>query len=80
MARTHYHTLIGMLGLYMPDTNDYHATRADAVKGALWHIRMLRDEGARVRGNVRVGYWQTTDGRTSIEITRCTVADCRADE
>lgn len=79
MRQKHYHVLVGLPGGYMADSNDRYDSRDAAVDGALWHVRNLRDEGSHVRGSGREGYWRTTDDRTTVRISRCTLADCTGD-
>ena len=64
MARmhAHYHVLMGLRGGYLPDVNDVCATRADAIAQALYWVRMNLDEGSRVKGNARDGFWVIADG------------------
>ena len=43
MARPHYHVISGMPG-YMPNANDYCATKADAIASLKWWRDMLDDD------------------------------------
>ena len=76
MARKHYHVLCGLRGMYMPNSNDVHATRKGAESGAAWLAETYRDDGeTRVTGSARHGYYTVGDNEC-IEITVCDAADC----
>lgn len=53
----HYHVIAGLAGGYLPNTNDVFTTKRDATRYALDLIERYRDDGERVVGNARTGYW-----------------------
>jgi len=70
----HFHVLVGLCGLYMPDRNEIFETRRDAQTHAREVAQEFRDEGERVSGTARDGY--TVGDNYCIEITPCDDAEC----
>jgi hypothetical protein len=75
---THFHMLVGLCGLYMPDENHVYVSRKEAEDGARELARQFRDDGERVTGSARAGYYQVGDNYC-IEITGCDDAECLRD-
>ena len=75
MARNHYHVLQGLRGCYMPNTNDVYRTKREAQSGAAWWAENARDEGERVVGSARSGFYEVGD-HCSIEVTDCDSEMC----
>jgi len=73
----HYHVLVGMRGLYMPDVNEAFGSRKEAEASARAYADQMRDQGDPVSGSARQGYLVGDD--YSIEIADCAEADCLAD-
>jgi hypothetical protein len=71
----HFHVLAGLEGMYMPNENRVYETRREAEGGARSLAQMHREEGERVTGSARSGYYTVGDHH-SIEITDCDQADC----
>jgi hypothetical protein len=74
-ARRHFHVLVGLSGMYMPNENHVYLTRKEAEEGARWLADQFRDDGERVTGSARSGFYAIGD-RESIEITACDEAAC----
>lgn len=73
----HYHVLCGLRGCYMPDDNSVYATRKDAERSAVWLAKNAREEGERVTGSAKSGYY-TVGEHNCIEITECD-SDCNVE-
>ncbi len=71
----HFHVLAGLRGLYMPDENRVYETRKEAEAGARSLAKMYRDEGERVRGSAKSGFYSVGENQ-SIEIAACDAEDC----
>lgn len=54
----HYHTISGLQGGYIPNSNTIHTSRRDAVRGAQWIIDAYRSNDERVVGSAKAGFWQ----------------------
>jgi hypothetical protein len=67
--------LSGLCGLFMPSENEVYATQRDAEEAARKLARQFRDDGERVTGSAREGYYQVGDN-WCIEITECDEAAC----
>lgn len=78
MKRGHFHVLVGLCGLYLPDENHVYATRKKAEAGARSVARQRRDDGEHVTGSVREGMYRVGDDYC-IEITECDEAECLGD-
>jgi hypothetical protein len=79
MARAgHFHVLVGLCGMYMPDENHVYRTRKEAEDGARSLARQFRDDGDTVTGSVRDGFYRVGDDYC-IEITDCDEQDCLRD-
>lgn len=76
MAKLHWHLNIGNPGC-MPDSNEPYRTKADALDRAQEYIREERQQGARVLGSRRIGFWQVQRGPHSF--LNYDVAPCRED-
>lgn len=77
-ARRHFHVLVGLCGMYMPNENHVYLTRKEAEEGARWLADQFRDDGERVTGSARSGYYAVGESEC-IEITDCTEAECLRD-
>jgi hypothetical protein len=75
---THFHLLVGLCGLYMPDENHVYESRKEAEDGARELVKQFRDDGETVTGSARAGYYQVGESYC-IEITGCDEADCLRD-
>ena len=73
----HFHVLIGMCGLYMPDENHVFRTRKEAEADARWYAEQLRDQGDPVSGSARYGYFVGDD--YCIAVSECTETECLQD-
>ena len=82
--KVHYHVLIGLEGGYMPDTNHYCETLADALETAKFEKELSLDADMTVSGNIREDRQYTCQYKnasgnsldTIIEIIECQEADC----
>lgn len=76
--RSHFHVLVGLCGLYLPDDNRLFTSRKEAERAARAIVDEFRDEGEVVTGSARAGYWHVGD-RYCVEITDCDEASCLVD-
>jgi hypothetical protein len=77
-ARRHFHVLVGLSGMYMPNENHVYLTRREAEGGARLIADRFRDDGERVTGSARSGYYAVGESEC-IEITDCDRAECLRD-
>jgi hypothetical protein len=78
MARgDHFHVLVGLCGLYMPNENLVYQTRKEAEAGAREIAEQFRDDGERVTGSARAGY--LVGNSECIEVTGCDDPECLRD-
>jgi hypothetical protein len=73
----HYHVLVGLCGMYMPDENHVFETRKEAEAGARAIAERAEEDGERVVGSPRLGY--QIGNRHCIEVVPCDDAECTAD-
>ncbi len=78
-AKRHYHVLVGLAGMYMPNDNTVCRTRREAEACARDTAARFRDDGDRVSGSARAGYY-TVGESECIEITDCDTAACLDDD
>jgi hypothetical protein len=71
----HFHVLVGLCGLYMPDDNVVCETRKEAEDAARSIAKQYRDDGERVSGSAKSGYY-TVGENHCIEIADCDDAQC----
>lgn len=81
-CKKHYHVLVGLLGGYLPNQNlGPFRNKRYAEQSAVELARLFRDQGLKVRGNAKAGYYLVGDfGEEYIEITRCYEKECLEDE
>jgi hypothetical protein len=70
----HYHVLVGLRGLYMPNENHIYRTLKAAREGAAEIADFYRDQGEDVSGSASSGY--LIGENESIELVRCDDARC----
>jgi hypothetical protein len=76
----HYHVLVGMCGLYMPDSNVVFERLRDAQRYARDEADAAREQGDRVRKVPGVGHGYYTIGSNyCIEVTDCDQPECLHD-
>ena len=79
MAGTqHFHVLAGLCGLYMPDENYVYRTRGEAEQGARELAQQFRDDGERVSGSAKGGYFKIGKDYC-VEVTDCDQVECLSD-
>ena len=74
----HFHVLVGLCGLFMPNENRVLATHSEAEKAAREIADEYRDQGEEVTGSAKSGYF-TVGANQCIEISECTESDCLRD-
>jgi hypothetical protein len=75
--KEHFHVLVGLCGLYLPDRNILAWSRSEAQVIAHDIAEEFRDEGEHVSGSARDGYLVGSD--YCIETTSCDDTDCLRD-
>ena len=53
-----YAVMIGLQGLYMPNNVSHFRTRKDAESSARWWAETFREDGEKVSGSARAGYYE----------------------
>jgi hypothetical protein len=76
--KKHYHVLVGLAGLYMPNSNTVCRTRREAESNAAWWAREAREQGDKVTGSAKTGYYSVGE-HECIEITECDISECLED-
>jgi hypothetical protein len=82
--KKHYHVISGFRG-YMPDMNEVYTSKKAAQAGAIEWVRTIRDDGARVTGSAKDGWYDVHSedvgkaGVEYIQITECWVDECLED-
>lgn len=82
----HYHVLVGLQGLYMPNSNEVHPTLRSALASACWLKDEYNDEtwqiedteerkAARFHGSIYRNRYASNE-HECIEVTTCDSEDC----
>ena len=74
----HYHVLQGLSGGYMPNTNEACRMLTQAREVAKWWAGVRREEGDKVYGSARIG-WYDVGEHEHILITSPCYDDCDID-
>jgi hypothetical protein len=80
VSEKHYHVLVGLCGLYMPDSNVVFTSKREAQSYARDEAERARDDGERVRKipHAGHGYYQVGDSHC-IEVADCDQPECLSD-
>jgi hypothetical protein len=58
MARKHYHLCQGLNGGYLPNTSEYHETKASAIASLrFWRDLFQDEEYLKLSGSIKSGYF-----------------------
>jgi hypothetical protein len=75
MQTKHYHVLIGLRGLYMPNNNDVCKTKEEATECAEWWAEHFADDPETKVEKTCDDFWEVGE-HECIEITECNESDC----
>lgn len=76
--KSHYHVMNGIHGC-LPDYNEVYETISDARNGLKENVSMARENGDRLKGNLKNGYFEVITSKTSnyyYDIEECKQKEC----